>query len=78
MRNITIGILGATGAVGTEMRKIMEERNVLCGNLRLLADHNDAGTRVSFRGKEYVVEEATDDAFDGIDILMVAVSNAVS
>ncbi len=78
MRNITIGILGATGAVGTEMRKIIEERNVPCGNIRLLADCNDAGMRVSFRGKEYVVEEATNDSFDGIDILMVAVSNAVS
>ncbi len=78
MGSITIGILGATGVVGTEMRKVLEERNVPCDTLRLFADRNDAGTRVSFRGKELIVEEATDDSFDGLDILLVAVSNDVS
>lgn len=78
MENLRIGILGATGVVGTEMRKILEERNVRCTELRLFADHNDAGQKVSFRGQELVVEEATDDSFDGVDILLVAVSNEVS
>lgn len=78
MKRVTIGILGATGVVGSEMRNILEERAVPCAQLRLFADRNDAGTRVQFRGQELVVEEAADDSFDGIDILLVAVSNEVS
>ena len=78
MREVNIGILGATGVVGTQMRKALEERNVFCTNLRLLADRNDAGTKVMFRGQELVVVEATDASFDGLDILLVAVSNEVS
>jgi len=75
---ITIGILGATGVVGTEMLKVLEQRNVAFGELKLYADANDAGKKITFRGKEYVVEEATDNSFDGLDILLVAVGNAVS
>ena len=40
---ITIGILGATGVVGTEMLKVLEQRNVAFGELKLYADANDAG-----------------------------------
>jgi len=78
MKQVRIGILGATGVVGTEMLKVLQERNVPCTSLRLLADHNDAGTKVQFRGQEYTVEEATKDTFDNLDILLVAVSNPVS
>lgn len=75
---IAVGILGATGVVGTEMCKVLEERNVPCTSLRLLADRSEAGKKVIFRGKELTVEEATDDSFDGLDILLVAVSDTVS
>lgn len=75
---ITLGILGATGVVGTEMRNVLEQRNVPCDNLRLYADRNDAGTEVTFRGRKLIVEEAADDSFAGVDVLLVAVSNAVS
>lgn len=77
-QEISIGILGATGVVGTEMCKVLEERNVPCTSLRLLADRADAGKKVVFRGKELVVEEACDNSFDGLDILLVAVSDTVS
>lgn len=75
---VTIGILGATGVVGTEMRNILEERDVPCGALKLYADRNDAGTQVVFRGEKLIVEEAADDSFDGVDVLLVAVSNELS
>lgn len=75
---ITLGILGATGVVGTEMRNVLEQRNVPCENLRLYADRNDAGTEVTFRGRKLIVEEATDDSFASVDVLLVAVSNVVS
>ncbi len=75
---ITIGILGATGVVGTEMRNVLEQRQVPCETLRLYADRNDAGTEVIFRGEKLTVEEAADDSFTGVDILLVAVSNEVS
>lgn len=78
MVGLTVGVLGATGAVGTEMLNVLEERKLPIKELKLYADRNDAGKVVSFGGKDYVVEEATRDSFDGVGILLSAVSAEVS
>ena len=78
MKAARVAVLGATGAVGSEMLRILEERDFPLSELKLLADANDAGQRLVFGGKEYIVEEATPDSFAGIDITLVAVGNAVS
>ncbi|MBR6405648.1 MAG: aspartate-semialdehyde dehydrogenase [Lachnospiraceae bacterium] len=78
MKNVNIAILGATGAVGSEMIKILEERNFPVGQLRLLASARSKGKKVLFHGEEVVVEEATHDSFSGMDIVLGAVQNALA
>lgn len=63
-----VAVVGATGAVGEEILKILEERNFPVGELKLLASSRSAGEEISFRGDEYIVEELTHDSFEGIDI----------
>lgn len=65
-------ILGATGAVGAEFLKLIEERNFPFSELRLLASKRSAGKEIAFMGKTYTVEEATFDSFKGIDIALFA------
>lgn len=78
MKNLCIAILGATGVVGTEMLKALEERDVPCASLRLLAAPEEAGKKVLFRGRELTVEGASEDSLQGVDILLVAAANEVS
>ena len=75
MRKYNIGILGATGAVGKEMLKVLEERNFPVENIRLFASSRSAGKKVFFKGKEYEIEEAKKGIYEGIDILLGAVEN---
>ena len=77
-KGIRLTILGATGAVGTEMLRVLAERNFPVSSLKLLADANDAGKQIQWQGQAYTVEEATDDSFADTDITLVAVGNAVS
>lgn len=72
MRTYNTAILGATGAVGQEFIKLMEERNFPYKNLKLLASKRSAGTKMMVNGKEYVVEEATDDSFKDVEIALFA------
>lgn len=72
MKKYNVAILGATGAVGTEFLKLIEERNFPFNELRLLASKRSAGKTVDFMGKTYVIEEATKDSFAGIDIALFA------
>ena len=63
-----IAIVGATGAVGVEILRVLERRNFPVGSLRLLASARSVGKTLEFRGKPYKVEELTKDAFKGVDI----------
>ena len=63
MKKYNVAILGATGAVGQEFLKLIEERNFPFAQLRLLASSRSAGTEIPFMGKNYIVEEATSDSF---------------
>lgn len=72
MKNPNVAILGATGAVGQEFLKLIEERNFPFNNLKLLASERSAGKQIEFLGKIYVVEEAKPDSFNGIDIALFA------
>ena len=78
MKSYKVGILGASGAVGQEMMKILDERNFPVGELHLFASARSAGKVVSFRGKDVVVEEAKDDAFEGLDIVLGAAENDIA
>lgn len=78
MKTYTVAILGATGAVGQEMKKLLEERNFPVGTLKLLASARSAGKEVLFRGKPIVIEEAREEAFQGIDIVLGAAENDIA
>ena len=72
MKKYNVAILGATGAVGQEFLNLIEERNFPFANLKLLASKRSAGKKIRFMGKEYTVEEATDDSFQGVEIALFA------
>ena len=72
MRKPNVAILGATGAVGQEFIKLIEERQFPFENLKLLASARSAGTELTVCGKTYVVEEASADSFENIDIALFA------
>ena len=72
MKKYNVAILGATGAVGGEFLKLIEERNFPFAELRLLASARSAGKEIEFMGKTYTVQEATKDSFEGIDIALFA------
>ena len=78
MKQVNVGILGATGAVGQEMIKILEERNFPVASLRPIASARSAGGKVLFRGQECTIVEASDDAFEGLDIVLGAAENDIA
>jgi aspartate-semialdehyde dehydrogenase len=63
-----IAIVGATGAVGTEMLRVLEEREFPVKSLRLLASERSEGNFLSFSGDEIMVQKLTRDSFAGVDI----------
>ncbi len=76
MKKYNTAILGATGAVGQEFLKLIEERNFPFGELRMLASSRSAGKKIRFMGKEYTVEEATEESFKDIEIALFAGGSA--
>ena len=78
MRLYNVGILGATGAVGREMMKVLEERNFPIDELRLLASARSAGKQLTFRGEPITIREASEDAFNGLDIVLGAAENDIA
>src|SRR3954452_10785373 len=68
MAGIRLAVLGATGAVGTTLLQVLEERDLPLDELRLLASERSAGQTRTFRGEELVVQAAAPDAFAGIDV----------
>ena len=75
MKTYNVGILGATGAVGREMLKVLEERKFPVNELRLLASPRSKGKKVLFNGKEVEIQVADHDVFKGLDIVLGAASN---
>ncbi len=78
MRKPNIAILGATGVVGREITKITEELEVDFESIKFLSSAKSAGTKLTFKGKEYTLEEATPESFDGIDIVMASAGGSTS
>ncbi|MFZ7102564.1 MAG: aspartate-semialdehyde dehydrogenase [Peptococcaceae bacterium] len=72
MKKLNVAIVGATGAVGQEILKVMAERKIPFKELKLLSSQRSAGTVIHYRSKDYVVEETTADSFNGIDLALFA------
>ena len=78
MKQYTVAVLGATGAVGQEMMKILEERNFPVGKLIPLASARSAGKTLKFKGEDVTIQEARDEAFEGVDIVLGAAENDIA
>ena len=72
MKEYTVAVLGATGAVGQEMIRILQERNFPVGTLLPLSSARSAGKTIRFRDEDVTVREATEEAFQGVDIVLGA------
>ena len=75
---MNVAILGATGAVGREMMKILAERSFPVEELRLLASPRSAGQKLLWQGWELTVQPAEDSAFEGMDIVLGAAENDIA
>ena len=73
-----VAVVGATGAVGEQMREVLEERAFPVGKLLLLASERSAGQFLEFRGERHRVEVLKEDSFDGIDIGLFSAGGSVS
>ena len=78
MKEYKIGILGATGAVGQEMMKILEERNFPVAELRPIASERSAGKKLAFKGGEVEVVAVSEEAFAGLDVVLGAAENDIA
>ncbi len=78
MKALNIAVLGATGAVGQEMLKILAEYDIPVNELRPLASAKSVGKCVSFKGREVPIQEANDNAFEGLDFVLGAVEGDMS
>ena len=78
MKQFRVGILGATGAVGREMMKILEERKFPVAELRPIASERSAGTKLPAGGGEVEVVAASDSAFEGLDLVLGAAENDIA
>ena len=78
MKEMNVGVLGATGAVGQEMLKILAERDFPVKSLRPLASARSAGKTILFKGENVPIAEAREDAFRGLDLVLGAAENDIA
>ena len=78
MKKYKVAILGATGAVGREMMKVLAERDFPVSELHLLASERSVGQILSWNGQDIAVELACDQAFQGMDIVLGAAENDIA
>ncbi len=78
MREYKTAVVGATGAVGQEMIKILEERSFPIKEIKLLASARSAGKRLKFKDKDVVVEELTPDSFKNVEIALFSIGAEIS
>ena len=78
MRKPNIAILGATGVVGREITKIVDEMKIPYNEIKFLSSAKSAGTEIEFQGKKYIVEEAKPESFDGVNIVLASAGGSTS
>ena len=78
MKEYRIAVLGATGAVGREMLRVLEEYQIPVSRLLPLASARSAGSTVLFRGQQIPVEEAAEERFRELDFVLGAVGSGLS
>ncbi|QDU98038.1 aspartate-semialdehyde dehydrogenase [Lignipirellula cremea] len=74
----SLALVGATGAVGTIVRQLLEERKFPFKKIKFLASKRSAGTTLDFAGKTYTVEELCPEAFDDVDLVIASTPDEVA
>ncbi|OUL25801.1 aspartate-semialdehyde dehydrogenase [Nostoc sp. 106C] len=77
-KSYNVAILGATGAVGTELLELLESRNFPLSNLKLLASQRSVGRTLPFKGENLPIEAVSDRAFDDVDIVLASAGGSTS
>ncbi len=77
-QSFNVAVVGATGAVGQQIVRLLEERDFPVKTLKLLSSARSAGKKVLFKGQEVTVEEATPDSFDGVHIALFSAGGDIS
>lgn len=77
-RKPTLAVVGATGAVGTVMLKILSTREDIWGEIRLVASARSAGKKLTVRGEQVEVRALSPEVFDGVDVAMFDVPDEIS
>ena len=78
MRKPNIAVLGATGVVGREITRIIDELKIDFEKIKFLSSARSAGTKLEFQGKTYTVEEAKPESFDGVNIVLASAGASTS
>lgn len=73
-----VALVGATGAVGSIVRQLLEEREFPFETIKFLASARSAGSKLTFKGEEYTVEELCAEAFEGIDLIIASTPDDVA
>ncbi|HBQ11533.1 MAG TPA: aspartate-semialdehyde dehydrogenase, partial [Myxococcales bacterium] len=75
---LNVAVLGATGAVGQEMLRVLEQRDFPVGKLVALASPRSAGKELTFKGQTITVAAVTEEAFEGIDVALFSAGGGTS
>ena len=78
MKAYNVAIVGATGLVGSTFIKVLEEYNFPIKSIKLLASRRSAGKKIMFMGKEVVVEELTENSFEGVELALFSAGGEIS
>ena len=73
-----LAVLGATGVVGRHILEILKELEVPYNTIKFLSSKKSAGSKITFDGKEYTVEEATPESFDGVNVVLASAGGSTS
>ena len=74
----SVAIMGATGAVGVEFLRVLEQRNFPMRSLKLLASARSVGRKLDFRGESLAVEELKETSFRGVELVLASAGGAIS
>ncbi len=78
MSGVNLAVLGATGVVGNEILKILAESSIPINSLKLLSSPKSAGKKITFKGKEYTVQNTTNEVFTDVDIVLASAGASTS
>jgi aspartate-semialdehyde dehydrogenase len=73
-----VAVVGASGAVGERIVRLIEERNFPVASIKFLASERSAGKKVTFRGEKFAIDPITREAFEGVDIVLSSTPASVS